>query len=100
MEITGYKTDVWLVKTVGALLIPIALALVMHVFINANYIIAAILGSTTAIAFIWIDFYYALSDVISKIYLADGCIQIVFLLMWLYITFTKVLTRPPSQGYK
>lgn len=32
MEVTGYKTDVWLVKTVGALLIPMALAILLFLF--------------------------------------------------------------------
>ena len=85
MAVTGYKTDIWLVKTVGALLIPVALTLVMYLYIPTDRRPALMLGSGTAAAFICIDFYYALTDVIPDIYLADGLAEILFLACWLYI---------------
>jgi hypothetical protein len=85
MEVTGYKTDIWLVKTVGALLIPVALCLLAHLFLAGDRRLAIILGGFTAIAFICIDFYYALTDVIPDIYLADGVIEAAFLLLWIYV---------------
>jgi hypothetical protein len=85
MDVTGYKTDVWLVKTVGALLIPIALCLALYIFIHTDKRPALLLGSLTAVAFICIDFYYALNDVISDIYMADGLVEIVFLACWIYV---------------
>lgn len=88
MEVTGYKTDVWLVKTVGALLIPVGVCLGSYLFIHTDKRPALILGSLTAVAFACIDFYYALTDVISDIYLADGVLEIVFFLGWVYL-FTK-----------
>lgn len=85
MQVTGYKTDVWLVKTVGALLVPIALSLGVHLFIRTDHRPAWILGGLTAAAFIVIDFYYALKNVIANIYMADGVVQILFFAAWLYI---------------
>ncbi|WP_276370899.1 hypothetical protein [Chryseolinea sp. H1M3-3] len=85
MEVTGYKTDVWLVKTVGALLIPVASCLFSFLWIWRDRRPAVILGVLTCLAFISIDFYYALTDVISDIYLVDGFVQIVFLFCWIYI---------------
>jgi hypothetical protein len=85
MEVTGYKTDIWLVKTVGALLIPISICLMMFLFISADKRPALALGSLCCVAFISIDFYYALTDVISDIYLADGVLQIIFLLTWIFV---------------
>ena len=85
MKVTGYKTDIWLVKTVGALLIPIAACLYAHLFIRTNHITAVILGGLTAVAFISIDLYYALNDVISDIYLADGILEAVFLIGWILV---------------
>ncbi|HEY0742010.1 MAG TPA: hypothetical protein VGD40_11140, partial [Chryseosolibacter sp.] len=70
MDVTGPKNDIWLVKTVGALLIPMAFALFLQMFTKRN-VTALILGGGSAIAFSAIDFYYALNDVISDIYLAD-----------------------------
>jgi hypothetical protein len=66
MMVTGYKTDVWLVKTVGALLIPVAGCLISFLFIQTDRRPAFVLGGLTCIAFICIDFYYALTDVIFQ----------------------------------
>jgi hypothetical protein len=89
MLVTGPKTDIWLVKTVGALLIPIGLTLGSYLFIHTDIRPAILLGSITALAFAIIDFYYALNDVISDIYLLDGILEIIFLLFWLYILLSK-----------
>lgn len=85
MAVTGYKTDVWLVKTVGALLIPVAVTLYIHLFIDTDHRPALVLGSLTSVAFIMVDFYYALNDVISDIYLADGIAELIFLIAWIYV---------------
>lgn len=92
MDVTGYKTDIWLVKTVGALLIPIAACLYSHLFIETNHTPALILGAFTAAAFISIDFHYALNDVISDIYLADGLLELLFLAGWI-LAAPKVLKQ-------
>lgn len=84
MEVTGYKTDVWLVKTVGALLIPVAVTMLSFLYFQSDRRQAALLGMTTAVAFASIDFYYALTDVISDVYLGDGVVQLIFLASWLY----------------
>jgi len=83
--ITGPKTDIWLVKTVGALLIPIALTLLTYLFVRTDRRPAALLGGGTALAFICIDSYYALTNVIPDIYLADGVLEIAFLITWVYL---------------
>jgi hypothetical protein len=93
MIITGYKTDIWLVKTVGALLIPVAACLSTYLFIESDTRPAFVLGMLTCISFIVIDFYYALNDVISDIYLVDGIVQIIFLLMWILLTVKRILAR-------
>lgn len=89
MHVTGYKTDVWLVKTVGALLVPVSICLYSFLFINTDRRPALILGSLTSVAFISVDFYYALSDVISDIYLADGAIELLFLFIWIYVALKE-----------
>lgn len=91
MKITGYKQDTWLVKTVGALLIPVAASLYSHLRAGADRRPAIILGSLTAVAFACVDFYYAFTDVISDIYLVDGVIELFFLAAWVYVAFSKKL---------
>lgn len=96
MDITGPKQDVWLVKTVGALLIPVAVTLYSYLFIDNDTTPAVILGALTATAFIAIDFYYALNEVISDIYMLDGAVEIIFLIAWLVVAFSK---RNPRSGH-
>ena len=84
MAVTGYKTDQWLVKTVGALLIPISVTLLSLRHLSDQRP-AYLLGGLTAIAFIIIDFYYSTKNIIPDIYQVDGAIEIIFLGCWLYI---------------
>lgn len=88
MDVTGPKTDIWLVKTVGALLIPVAAALFFQP--NRPNRTSFLLGGGTAISFIVINFYYALNDIIADIYLIDGVVQILFFLCW---TISGILYR-------
>lgn len=90
MLVTGYKTDIWLVKTVGAILVSISLCMATHLFIRTDHLPVVILAIFSSIGFICIDFYYALNDIISNVYLADGFAQILFLLGWFYLTFARL----------
>jgi hypothetical protein len=87
MRVTGPKTDVWLVKTVGALLIPVAICMISSIE-TPNRLPVSVLGAGIALSFIVIDLYYALSDVISDIYLADAFLEFLFLLGWIYVLGT------------
>jgi hypothetical protein len=88
MYVTGPKQDVWLVKTVGALLIPVGISLGVHLIIRSNFLPAFLLGSLTALAFSLIDFYYALRGTISPVYLLDGALEVLFLFSWIYVYST------------
>src|SRR3982750_2047418 len=77
MLVTGYKTDIWLVKTVGALLIPISLCMGVHLVIKTDPRPAVLLGLLTTIAFMSIDIYYVSQNIISKIYLLDAAIELI-----------------------
>lgn len=85
MAVTGPKDDIWLVKTVGALLIPVSLCLGSFLLFDTDRRPAMILGGLSAVAFICIDFYYALNDVISNVYMLDGILQILFLGAWIVV---------------
>ena len=75
MQITGPKTDIWLVKTVATLLLPIGACLLFGVFIREDRWMVLLLGATTALGLVIIDFYYTLHKTISNIYLLDGCFE-------------------------
>src|SRR5215204_6110532 len=78
MLVTGYKTDLWLVKTVSILLLAISISLLLcTVFKQFNYPVA-LLALLVAVGMAYVDFYYSLNNTISKIYMADGFVEIGF----------------------
>lgn len=89
MLITGPKQDVWLVKTVAVLLIPVALCLSTYLLTGGSYIYPMVLGSLIPLAFMTIDFHYAGLNVISDVYLIDGVIQVIFFGAWMLVWITK-----------
>jgi hypothetical protein len=81
--VTGPKTDVWLVKTVGALLVVIGIALIVgsnSEQTNANTIC---LGVLSALVLALIDIYYALRKVIHRIYLGEAVVELSFVFLWI-----------------
>jgi hypothetical protein len=91
---SGPKTDIWLVKTVGACLTAIALSLLSFLFVSTHPLPAIVLGGCTAVGMACIDFYYTFTNTISAIYLWDGTLETAFALTWIYIAlkarhFTK-----------
>jgi hypothetical protein len=84
MAVTGPKTDVWLVKTVSVLIMPIAFSLISAIYIKNSIVPAAIVGLTSALGLASIDFYYTSNNVISDVYMADGFMQLLFIIAWMY----------------
>lgn len=83
MQVTGPKTDVWLVKTVGALVTAIAASLLvagMRGDVQSPTIVLA-LGSAAGLAVI--DVIYVLKRVIAPIYLADAGAEVVLIIWWM-----------------
>lgn len=82
LSVTGPKTDVWLVKTVAALLIPVSLTILAGLRKRKNATSSIVLATTSAMAFLIIDFYYSLNGTIGSIYMVDGVVQAGLLAMW------------------
>ena len=85
MQVTGPKTDVWLVKTVGLLLAGVSVCLVVYFFMKADQSVIGTLAAVCSICLAGIDFYYAGKKVISPVYLIDGIIQVIFFIAWIII---------------
>lgn len=79
MAVTGPKTDIWLVKMVALLSVSIALTILLQ----KKHTNGFILNILTALSFLIIDLYYALSTVISPIYLTDAGIQLLFVILFI-----------------
>jgi hypothetical protein len=89
MLVTGYKEDIWLLKTVSVLILSIAITIITACYrkeINFSIFILAI-SSAAFLAFI--DFYYSCNEVISKIYLVDAFVEILLIASWLRNYFHK-----------
>ena len=83
LKITGPKTDLWLVKTVGIILAVIGAVLIyaqINAEINSAIIILAI-GSALSLALV--EFVYVAKRVISPIYLADAIIELILIGWWI-----------------
>jgi|GEM_PF-634786 len=97
MDVTGPKTDIWLVKTVGILLLPVSASLLSYIYDGQKARFPAfVLGAGSAAAFACVDFYYSGRGIISDVYAADGLVQIVFLLLWAIIALKLLRRRPPQ----
>lgn len=84
MWVTGPKTDIWLVKTVGVLIIIIGIVLLLA-RIRKHYTYEIIvLGMGTAVGLTIVDIYYVSIGRISPIYLLDAVVELALLGMWIY----------------
>lgn len=82
IAITGPKTDLWLVRTVGMLVLAIGIGLMMSALRKFITLPVIVIGTGAAFGFTLIDIIYVVQNVISPIYLLDACIEIIFLVLW------------------
>ena len=80
--ITGRKTDLWLVKTAGILLTVIGSVLVLATTRDQINLPVVVLGTASAAGLIAIEAVYVFKQVISRVYLLDALIEVVFILWW------------------
>jgi hypothetical protein len=82
LKVTGPKTDLWLVKTVGIILAVIGAVLVItqvNAEINTSIIVLA-LGSALGLAMV--EFIYVAKKVIPPIYLGDAFAELILIAWW------------------
>jgi hypothetical protein len=87
--VTGPKTDLWLVKTVGVLVTVVGLVLLSASRRHrvADEIILLAVGSALGLAAI--DLVYALSGRISVVYLGDAAVEIGLAMLWIVARLRK-----------
>jgi hypothetical protein len=79
---TGPKTDLWLVRTVGVLVTVVGIVLVASARRRRIGAEIALLAVGSALGLAGIDIVYVLSRTISPIYLADAVVEIGFAAAW------------------
>lgn len=82
MRVTGFKTDRWLVKTVGLLIAAIGLSLLTASSRLSVQPETAMLAAAAALALFAVDVLYTLRRVISPVYLADAAAEAGLLGVW------------------
>lgn len=83
IAVTGPKTDVWLVKTVGALVASMGAALLAGAYEGPGAGIA-VLGAGSAAAFMAVEVYYVRKKTISKIYALDAAAEAALVAAWAF----------------
>ena len=82
MAVTGPKTDLWLVRTVGVLIVAAGTSIGTSAWRGRpgyDIILLAILSASGLAA---IDIGYVLAGVIARIYLLDAAAEIVLIAAW------------------
>ena len=91
LKVTGPKTDLWLVKTVGIILAVIGAVLIfadLNDQINASIVFLAI-GSALSLAIV--EFVYVAKRVISPVYLGDAVLELILIGWWV---LNIVISKP------
>ena len=81
-RVTGPKVDLWLVKTVGVLVVVIGASLLAAARRRRYDAPIVLLAVGSALGLAGIDLVYALSGRISSIYLLDAAAEIVLAALW------------------
>ncbi len=83
--VTGEKTDIWLVKTVGMLLMVSGCALVTAAYRRRVHLEIVILAIGNAFALLLIEVLYWADGTISSIYLLDAVLEGLLIIGWLFL---------------
>jgi sulfite exporter TauE/SafE len=84
-KVTGPKTDHWLVKTIGLMLVVIGLALITGGVRKTITPEKAVLGVGTAGALLGIDVFNVSIKKIPRIYLLDAVAELILIVGWIAI---------------
>ncbi len=85
MQVTGWKTDIWLVKTVGGLVVAIAVPLLFQAMYGRINRALQTLMILTATAFLLVDTVYYFKGIISVVYIVDAVAQLALITWGMYI---------------
>jgi hypothetical protein len=82
LAVTGPKTDLWLVRTVGLLVTVEGIVFLLAAWRNQVNASITTLAVGSAIALGWVDSYYSLTGVIWPVYLLDTFGEAALVLGW------------------
>lgn len=80
--VTGPKTDLWLVRTVGVLVLASGAVMLLSASRLRVPIETALLAIGSALGLAAIDVVHATRDVISDVYLVDAAVEVALAILW------------------
>jgi hypothetical protein len=83
LAVTGPKTDLWLVETVGTLVAAIGAGLLLSAIRATQGLEIPIIAVLASLGLMAIDVIYTSRGIISNIYLADAVPEILFVAAWI-----------------
>lgn len=82
MMLTGPKTDLWLVKTVGVVVAAIGAGLLAAAIRGRMTLELWLIAVLSAAGLAAIDIYYAAKGTIRPVYLLDAALEILIIALW------------------
>src|SRR5262249_24184630 len=98
LEVTGPKTDHWLVHTVGWLVFVIGVAMCLAAYRRQKTVEVLIVSIGSAVALAVVEVYYVLEHQISAVYLLDAAIQLGVLFLWIASVYTDLGETNTAAG--
>lgn len=89
--VTGPKRDLWLVKTVGVMIISVGLTLGCAAWRGEVSFSIAMLAIASSAGLTAVDVVYSLKRTISRIYLLDAVLEIILIAAWLLMFKVAVM---------
>jgi hypothetical protein len=89
MTVSCPKTDIWLVKAMGAILLCEGICFLLSGMTNDDGFPMRVLALISALALALIDCYYVATGTICNIYLADAALEFLFVICWIFAIFKR-----------
>ena len=93
LMVTGPKTDLWLVQTVGVLIAVMGVVMVAGVARRRATPEVVVLAVGAALALIGVDVVFVTRGVIPRIYLLDAAVEAALVLGWVVALIVEATTR-------
>lgn len=93
LMVTGPKTDLWLVQTVGALIAVIGAVMFAGAFRRRAAAEMFFLAAGGALALIAVDVVFVVRRVVGPIYLLDAAVETGLVVAWMVILVIEARTR-------
>lgn len=93
LMVTGPKTDLWLVQTVGVLIAVMGATMLAGAFRRRAVAEIIFLASGAALALIAVDVVFVVRRAIGPIYLLDAAVETGLVVAWIVILIIEARTR-------